>query len=134
MAKAAQKPAKGKKERKPRKQKPVITAEMGETNDEGKFSSLPTLGEGQTFAQFAPLKKDAFADEATYLEYRAATTEERITKMQKQVQDLRDQADLSRRYGNSEMRKKAKALHKKRQAIAQLEAELKELGLDVDDL
>ena len=133
MAKTAKKPTEGKqkKERKPRKQKPVITAEMAEQNDEGKFTGLPTMDEGQNILQFATLKKAAFADEATYLEYQAMVTEQRIENMTRRVSELREQAEISRKFGDSNLRRKAKSLAKKRAAIAALEEELAAAGIEL---
>ena len=117
-----------KKERKP---KPVITADMAEVDGEGRFTATPTLDEGQSILNFAGLKKENFANEATFLDYKAMCMEARIEKSQKAAVRLREQAELSRKYGDTKLRKKAKKLMAARDAIADLEAELSAAGIEL---
>lgn len=110
----------------------------GERNDAKKLTSSPVNvedpeAEGSYNLSFAPLKKDAFVDEATYLDFRADVTELRIAKMRGTVENLREQAEIARKFGDSTIRKKAQKAARMREMLAKLEKELSDAGIESDD-
>lgn len=115
-----------------KKGRPVLNADTCSwpVDDEGLFTDIPVPEAGDLLS-FAPLKKDAFANEATYLEYRADCADLRAERLVVQAEKLRESAELSRKYGDSKLRKKAKQLMAKREAIAKLEAELADAGIEI---
>jgi hypothetical protein len=121
---------KPKKERKPRKVKPTFGADHG-VQEDGKFTVVPNPGE-ESFTTFARLKKKDFATEATYFRYQAALVQERANTLLQEVQELQELATLEEKFGNSDAKKKARLLAKRRKEMANLENELKELGVDID--
>lgn len=74
-----------------------------------------------------PLKKADFKDEWTYFEYRAQLAE-------KNAASFRKQAEESKSLGSTADRVKAKRMVQMMKRMAELEAELKASGVDIDAL
>lgn len=104
--------------RKPLKKKPKYAVPEGGLTEVPADYSLKT---------HAPLVRADFKDEHVFLSWKADT-------LQKRVDFYRKQAEMSQKLGNAEDRKAAKKLIAMKARMAELAAELKEQGLDVDSI
>lgn len=74
-----------------------------------------------------PLKKMDFEKEGDFLRYRA-------DGLEKQVEKLRAEADMSDKLGSKSERQKARRLLAMREKMSELEQQLKAAGIDIDEL
>lgn len=90
----------------------------GTRNEKGQLTAVPPLtGEGAFGAKHKPLKKAAFADEATFFDFQASLFDRKAEKARKNAAEARQSI------GGVD-RKKAKKLNSLLEALAKLEAEL----------
>jgi hypothetical protein len=118
-------PAAGKKEKQPKeKAKKIDFPGLFINGDYHKLTALPT---GLDAKLHKPLKKKDFQDEPLFLEYQATLLDEK-------AKSLRSQAEKLRSVGSTASSAKAKTLVKMQQRMAELMAQLKAEGMDVDTL
>lgn len=98
---------------------------------EGKLQAVPANWKPK---EHKPLKRSDFADEATFIEFRAILAEQKAERMATAARKLRQQAERIRQFGDEGTRKKANKLLKAREQMAALEKELAEAGIDVSAL
>lgn len=114
-AKPGTKEEKAKKEKRVRIDYPV---------PEGGLDSWPTDFDAKVHK---PLKRKDFKDETLWLEAKAAEYEKRASAM-------RDEIETCKTLGNAKDRARAKKLLSMQKRMAEMEAELKGEGVDVDNL
>lgn len=81
-----------------------------------------------------PIKKDSFATEEVFIDYRIGSKEFKIGILQEEISDLRAQRDRTEGIENVVTREKAKKALKAATALSRLRKELAKDGLDVDEL
>lgn len=130
-------PPKGKRQRKERKErqpKPAMPEELAVdadgnsiVDDDGRYTGIPV----NWTSKFQRLTKKSFADEATFIEFQAHQMTQRIEDMTERRDELLAEAELSRKLGNSEVRKSAKRAERLRRQLAKLEEELAAEGIEI---
>jgi len=103
------------------KGRPAYTPAEGETNDKGLLILIPSTFDHQ---KMKPLAKKAFADEATFMDYRASAVRFRAERMLKAADILSQRASKIREFGDPIKRKKALRADKLKKQLAALEKEL----------
>jgi hypothetical protein len=120
-------PAAGKKAKKEKAKKidfpGLFVGEPGKEEYQ-KLTALPT---GFDAKLHKPLKKKDFKDEPLFLDYQASLLDEK-------AKSIRAQAEKLRSVGSTASSAKAKTLVKMQQRMAELMAQLKAEGMDVDSL
>ena len=120
----------GEKKKRTKKVRPSFQFPKECLDENGKITSVPSTLTAENISTFARLKKEAFADRAANLEYRAVVVEARAARMTKLASRLREDAKMERS-GGGEMAKKLAKLQKMRDAAKALEAELAAEGFSI---
>lgn len=120
-----QKPKKQKREKKSR---PEIPAELVKRNEAGKLTEVPI----KWTRQYKALKEKDFADEATFIEFKAHLLQEKIKDDQARIAQMREEAKSIRKIGgNEKVKKTVRKVQKMRAAMAEMMAALKEEGIEI---
>ena len=107
-------------------------------NVEGKLLAIPvTIKDGEKVTydgwdskRYKPFAKKDFADEPTYLRFKALTIGEKAKRMMALSESLALKADQLAKFGDKTTQKKVKKLSRMREALAALEADLKQEGYE----
>lgn len=111
----------------PAKRVPYLQA-CSNVNAEGKIAGVPSDFDGS--AHLTP-KKDDFANPADYYEFRAVLAEAKAAEQTATAAKMREEAENIRKFGDPEMRAKAKKAAKLRETLAALEAQLQAEGIEI---
>lgn len=111
----------------PAQRVPYINA-CGNVNAEGKIAGVPSDFDG---ALHLTPKKGEFASAADYYEFRAVIAEAKAQEFAATATKMREEAENIRKFGDPELRAKAKKMAKMREQLAALEAQLQAEGINV---
>ena len=129
-----------KKEKKEKKEKTkrmdfeivkAICAAGKAVNTDGLLIAVPTNYDPR---KYKPLSKSVFAGIPTYLDYQAFMANYRAIQFTKIATDKTAKADLLRKFGDEDTRKKAQKLARLREQIEALQKQLKEEGIDTTNI
>jgi hypothetical protein len=125
--------AKAKKERKPRTKRPAFDlskAKAGKAgiklDDNGRLTAVPTNFE----PSYAPLRRSAFTDKATYYEFKATLVDGKIEKLEESKVEWLEKAEECRK-GIDPLEKKKRKLTRMKKQMAELEKQLEAEGIEV---
>jgi len=116
----------------------IVTA----VNSDGLLVAVPkpievsgeVVYEGFDIRLHKPLKKDQFADLATYLLHQAYVARAKAERFLAMAEDKEKKAARIQKFGDEATRKKAMKVARMREQLAELEAQLKADGVEVDDI
>lgn len=122
VARSAKPATKDEKAVKPKKSKPVYSADASIVDDEGKMHTVPSDYDPK---KFKPLKRGDFTSESVWYKFRAFLCD-------LQSQAYLKQAEEAEKLGSAKDRQKAKRLQRLRSQLDELTKELSGQGIDVD--
>lgn len=111
-------------------------------DDKGRLTAVPvailndegdTIYEGYSRSSHNPLKKSDFANEYTFMEFRAWQSELQASNLIERAGKLRERATMLRKFGDENTRKKALKRARLREQLMALEAELEGEGITFEE-